>query len=117
MFGCNPSCGPAALLAGSWQHRWEIFQPFQKGVFLPQLDFIYDSGAGGRRGLERAGAGLGSLSRARSKSRGDVEINPVISAGAEAEKGKISPQNKIPRVFVGTQLGWMDFPRSYPKKH
>lgn len=46
---------PPEPLAASWHRRQEIFQPFQKGVFLPQLDFIYDSGAGVGR------AGLGSL--------------------------------------------------------
>lgn len=73
MFGCNPSCALAAPLAASWHHRREIFQPLQKGVFLPQLDFIYDSGAGGRWGLGW------DLSFCEEQSQGEMlELNPVI---------------------------------------
>lgn len=117
MFGCNPSCAPAAPLAGSWHHRRQIFQPFQKGVFLPQLDFIYDSGAGGSWGGQEPGW---DRSRREEQSQGDVlEVNPDIPAGAEAGKGKIPAQNRVLGVFVGTHPStfWMDFPRSYPKEH
>lgn len=97
MFGCNPSCAPAAPLAASWHRRRQIFQP------LPEKEYFYPSwilfmtpalAGGGSWGGQELGW---DLSFSEEQSQGEMlEVNPVISAGAEAGKAKIAPQNEVP---------------------
>lgn len=97
---------PPALLAGSWHRCREIFQLFQKGVFLPQLGFIYDSAEGAAVGRNRR-CDLSLPSE--DPSQGEMpEIIPVIPAGAEAGKGKTWPQHTDPpEQLLLFRAGWI----------